>query len=202
MLLCPSFLFFRLPAPVPPARPHPCPQRRPPLPLPALLPRRRRPHSTPPVVVIVRTPAAIVRTPAAIGDLLPSSLSPPVVVSSRRRLPLVLVADLLPDSRWCGLPRRFSPSPPPSLISPASLLPSLSPPVVATLSSSRPRRRSSRRFSRRLPLVLPCLASPDSSPLPTVVPLLSAVAATPLRQQLHLHPSPCSGFLQSCRFRF
>ncbi|KAL5989839.1 hypothetical protein ACLOJK_010734 [Asimina triloba] len=178
---CPSLLFFRLPAPCPQrrtpalsvarphgrtpalsaARPHPCPQRRPPLPLPALLPRRRRPHSTPPVVVIVRTPAAIV--PSA--PLLPSA-----------------VADLLPDSRRL-LPLLSSPLPNSSR---RCLLPSLSPPVVATSSSSPPRRRSSRRFSRRLPLVLPCLASPDSSPLPTVAPLLSAAAAAPLRQQLHL----------------
>ncbi|KAL5995536.1 hypothetical protein ACLOJK_025599 [Asimina triloba] len=80
---------------------------------------------------LIGTLAAIVHTPAAIGELLPSS--------TRRRLPLVLVADLLVDSRWCHLLAVL-------VRTPAAIFSPSSSPLVADL---------------------PCLASPDSSPLPS-----------------------------------
>ncbi|KAL5985458.1 hypothetical protein ACLOJK_027442 [Asimina triloba] len=90
-------------------------------------PARARPPSSSPSSSLLPSwssapllPSSAPLLPSAIYCHRPLVLTPPVVVSSRRRLPLVIVADLLADSRWCGLPHRFSPSPPPSLISPAS----------------------------------------------------------------------------------
>ncbi|KAL5994064.1 hypothetical protein ACLOJK_034935 [Asimina triloba] len=80
---------------------------------------------------LIGTLAAIVRTPTAIGELLPSSTC--------RRLPLVLVVDLLADSRWCHLLAVL-------VRTPAAIFSPSSSPLVADL---------------------PCLASPDSSPLPS-----------------------------------
>ncbi|KAL5993278.1 hypothetical protein ACLOJK_014202 [Asimina triloba] len=78
---------------------------------------------------LISTLAAIVRTPAAIGELLP--------LSTRRRLPLVLVADLLTDSRWCHLLAVL-------VRTPAAIFSPSSSPLIADL---------------------PCLATPASPPL-------------------------------------
>ncbi|KAL5997781.1 hypothetical protein ACLOJK_008711 [Asimina triloba] len=177
-----------------------CPQRRLLLPSapPALAlasPPSSSPSSslvTPPVVVI---PAAIVRTPAAIGELLPSS--------TRRRLPLVLVADLLADSRWCHLLAvlvRTDRTPA------AIFLPSSSPLVadLPCLASPDSRRRSSRRFSlvpsSRRPrphgphpcchLLAVFLSTRRRSPLPRLPRFVSPASPPPNPDSSPL-PSPC-----------